>query len=150
MLGSFSAQLLREKWPRIRSWPLVTAAFAALALAGCSSFGFGQSTAPEPDPNILPADYKSSLMTFLQTNPFGLVGAREAALSPPELKPFGNETRYVACLRVAAPDWRKEKMIVYYAGAINQFVDATDLCKSAVYQPFPELPAMFAQLRSKK
>jgi hypothetical protein len=41
-------------------------------------------------------------------------------------------------------------MIVYFGGAINQFIDATDLCKTAVYQPFPELPAMFAELRTKK
>jgi len=150
MLGLFSAQLQRETRLRIRTWPSVAVAFAALALAGCSSFGLGQSNQPEPDPNIFPADYKSSLMTFLQVNPYGLVGAREAALSPPELKPFGNENRYVACLSATAPDWHKERMVVYYAGAINQFVDATDLCKSAAYQPFPELPAMFAQLRSKK
>jgi hypothetical protein len=123
---------------------------AALALASCSSFGLGQSDQPATDPNTFPADFKSGLMTFLQTNPFGLVGAREASLSPPELRPFGNENRYVACLRVAGPDWRKEKMVVYYGGAINQFVDASELCKSAAYQPFPELPAMFAQLRSKK
>ena len=122
----------------------------ALALGGCASFGLGQPDPPPVDPNILPADYRAGLMTVLRTNPFNLVGAREAALSPPELKPFGNESRYVACLRVAGPDWRKEKMIVYFGGAINQFVDATDLCKTAVYQPFPELPAMFAELRSKK
>jgi hypothetical protein len=125
-------------------------ALTAFVLAGCSSFGIGQPEPPPVDPNVLPADYKSGLMTFLQVNPFNLVGAREAEVSPPELKAFGNESRYVACLRVAGPEWRKEKMIVYYGGAINQFVDATELCKSAAYQPFPELPAMFAQLRSKK
>ena len=130
------------------SWRRVAGALAALALAGCSSFGIGQSDPPPVEANVFPADYKSGLMAFLRTNPFNLVGTREAAVSPPELKPFGNESRYVACLRVAAPDWRKEKMIVYYGGTINQFVDATELCKSAAYQPFPELPAMFATLRS--
>jgi hypothetical protein len=89
-------------------------------------------------------------MAFLQVNPFNLVGAREAALSAPELKAFGNDTRYVACLRVAGPDWRKEKMVVYFGGTINQFVDAGEQCSGAAYQPFPELPAMFAQLKSKK
>jgi hypothetical protein len=132
------------------SWRTAAGAILALALTGCSSFGIGQPDPAPVDANTLPADYKSGLLTFLQTNPFNLVGAREAALSPPELKAFGNESRYVACLRVAGPDWRKEKMIVYYGGAINQFVDATDQCKSAAYQPFPELPTMFAQLRSKK
>jgi len=149
MLGSSIAPSQRERWLRDPSWRKAARALAALALAGCSSFGFGQD--PKPiDPNILPADYKASLMAFLQNNPFGLVGAREASLAPPELKAFGNDSRYVACLRVAGPDWRKDKMIVYYAGAINQFVDATEQCNSAAYQPYPELPAMFAQLRSKK
>ena len=150
MLGSPIAWSQRGTSLRPTSWRTAACALAALALAGCSSFGLGQSDQPQVDPNTFPADFKAGLMTFLQTNPYGLVGAREASLSPPELKPFGNENRYVACLRAAGPDWRKEKMIVYYGGAINQFVDATELCNAATYQPFPELPAMFAQLRSKK
>ena len=120
-----------------------------LALAGCSSFGGGQPDKPI-EPNVFPSDYKTGLISFLQNNPFGLVGARDASLSPPELKAFGNDSRYVACLRVAGPDWRKDKMLVYFGGAINQFVDAGEQCNGAAYQPYPELPAMFAQLRSKK
>jgi hypothetical protein len=150
MFGSLAAHLLRKNLPCKRSWPTAMAALTALALAGCGSFGFGGKDQPEVNPNLFPADYKSGLMAFLQNNPFGLVGTREASLSPPELKPFGNESRYVACLRITAPDWRKDKMVVYYGGAINQFVDATELCNGAAYQPFPELPAMFAQLRSRK
>jgi hypothetical protein len=131
------------------AWRAAAIGMAALALAGCSSFGSSQPDKPV-EPNVFPADYKTGLMTFLQTNPFGLVGAREAALSAPELKAFGNENRYVACMRVAGPDWRKDKMVVYFGGAINQFVDAGEQCNGAAYQPFPELPAMFAQLRSGK
>jgi len=137
------------RWPSAALWRTTVCASVALALAGCSSFGSGPAE-KQIDPNIFPADYKSGLTAFLQNNPFGLVGTRDASLSPPELKPFGNENRYVACLRVAGPDWRKEKMIIYYGGAINQFVDATELCNSAAYQPYPELPALFATLRSKK
>ncbi len=146
MLGSAIARTQRAGWLR----GTVGCVLAALALAGCSSFGLGHSDPPPVDPNTFPADYKSSLLTFLRTDPFGLVGARDASLSAPELKPFGNESRYVTCLRVAGPNWQKQKMIVYYGGAINQFIDATEQCQSAAYQPFPELPAMFAQLRSKK
>jgi hypothetical protein len=149
MLGSSIGWLPPGTWRRAASWRAAAFALAAFTLAGCSSFGLGQDQPPD-NPNLFPADYKSGLMTFLQTNPFGLVGTREASLSPPELKPFGNESRYVACLRAAGPDWRKEKMIVYYGGAINQFVDASEQCNGAAYQPYPELPAMFAQLRSKK
>ena len=135
---------------RAKSWRAAPIGLAALALVGCSSFGGGE---PEKavDPNTFPADYKAGLVAFLLNNPFGLVGAREAALSAPELKAFGRDSRYVACLRVAGPDWRKEKMIVYFAGAINQFVDAaSEQCGTAAYQPLPELPAMFAQLKSRK
>jgi hypothetical protein len=134
----------------VAGWRAAAAGVVALALAGCSSFGFGGAPEKPVDPNVFPADYKSGLMAFLQNNPVGLVGAREAALSAPELKPFGTESRYVACLRVAGPDWRKDKMVVYFGGAINQFVDAGDQCTGVAYQPFPELPALFAQLRSKK
>ncbi len=122
---------------------------AALALAGCSSFGGGRADTPI-DPNVFPADYKAGLLAFLTTNPTGFIATREALLSPPELKPFGNESRYVACLRVTGPDGRKDKMIVYFGGTINQLVDAGDQCNAAAYQPYPELPAMIAQLRSKK
>jgi hypothetical protein len=125
-------------------------AVLALALAGCSSFGLGSEPKPV-DPNVFPANYKAGVLTFLQVNPFGLVGTREASLSAPELKPFGNESRYVACLRIAGPDWHKEKMVVYFGGEINQFVDSTaEQCSRAAYQPFPELPAMFAVLKSGK
>src|SRR5262249_22530181 len=96
---------------RRRTARAAAVAMAALALAGCSSFGYGQPDKPI-EPNVVPADYKGGLISFLQNNPSGLIGAREAALSPPELKAFGNESRYVACVRVAGPDWRKDKMIV--------------------------------------
>jgi hypothetical protein len=117
------------------------------ALAACSSLS---SRPPTVDANLAPANYKSSVLAFLQQNPFGLVGTVTADLSPPMLKPFGTESRYVACLRASGPNWHKEKMIVYYGAQINQFVDASEeACKDAAYQPFPELIAMLAQLQSK-
>ena len=141
---------LRRRRPCGGALPAAAIGVMAVALAGCSSFGFGHSEEKPVEPNVFPTDYKAGVMAFLQVNPFNLVGAREAALSAPELKAFGNDTRYVACLRVAGPDWRKEKMVVYFGGTINQFVDAGEQCSGAAYQPFPELPAMFAQLKSKK
>ena len=128
----------------------VAAAFAALTVAGCASFSAGQDQA-KVDPNIAPTNYKATIMAFLQNDPYALVGVREAALSPAELRPFGTESRYVSCLRVRGPDWNKEKMIIFFAGAINQFIDATgDACAKAAYQPFPEIVALLNQLGGKK
>jgi len=132
-------------------WRAYGAILLAAVLAGCSSFGFGQNEQPVVDPNLMPSNPKATVMSFLQTNPYGLVGAREASLSEPELRPFGTDNRYVACLRAVGPDWRKEKAIIFYGGAINQFVDATpEQCGKAAYQPFPELPALLKTLSSKK
>ena len=130
-----------------RKLPALGAALLGLTLAHCSSF----NAAPPPvNPNVFPANYKATVLTFLQTNPYGMVGAISAELSPPVLKPFGTDSRYVGCMRAAGPNWRKEKMVVFYGGEINQFVDATeDACKDAAYTPFPELTAMLAQLKSK-
>jgi hypothetical protein len=123
----------------------------ALALAGCGSFNLNGAQPPAVDPNILPANPKAVVMSFLQQDPFFLVGAREAALSAPELKPFGTESRYVVCLRATGPDLHKEKMFVFYGGEVNQYVDATpEACGTANYQPFPELPAMLARTAGQK
>jgi hypothetical protein len=43
----------------------------------------------------------------------------------PVLKQFGSESRYFVCLRIDGQNVRKEKFVVFYAGLINQFVDAT-------------------------
>jgi hypothetical protein len=121
----------------------------AIACSGCSSFE--APPARGVDANLNPANYKADLMAFLQTNVHGLVGAVSAELAPPMLRPLGTESRYVACMNVAGKDWRREKMFVFYGGEINQFVDATEeACKGAAFAPFPELPAMLAQIRSKQ
>ncbi|HLH91854.1 MAG TPA: hypothetical protein VKX28_25780 [Xanthobacteraceae bacterium] len=134
----------RHGAPKLRA---LGAALLGLALAHCSSF----DAAPPPvNANLYPARYKATVLTFLQTNPYGMVGAISAELSPPVLKPFGTDSRYVACMHAAGPNWRKEKMVVFYGGEINQFVDATEeACKDAAYAPFPELIAMLAQLKAK-
>jgi len=120
------------------------------ALAGCS----GLSLAPQPqaqNPNLVPDNYKALLLTRLHTDPYGLVGGREAFVSAPTLKPFGTESRYVVCLRVVAPDMRKDKLVIFFAGEINQFIDAAgDDCAAAAYQPFPEMTAALARFGGKK
>jgi hypothetical protein len=127
------------------------AALLAVALAGCSAMGLGQPEKKPVDPNLFPTDYKTDVLTYLQTNPYNLVGTREASLSPPALMQFGTESRYFSCLRATSPNGRKDKLVVFFGGEINQFVDATgEQCGAAAYQPFPELPALLARYGSKK
>jgi hypothetical protein len=122
----------------------------ALALAACSSFG-DQAEQKRVDPNLFPSGYKTEILTYLRANPGNYENTRETYLSTPVLKPFGTESRYVACLRVIGRDWRKEKMLIYFGGELNQIVDATsEMCGGAAYQPDPELTAMLSQFGTKR
>ncbi len=129
---------------RVAAWlaPTVLAA----TLAACSSFGRQE---PAIDPNLYPADYKANLLKFLQTYLNDPRGVHEAFLAEPTLRPVGNDSRYVLCVRYNARDENgryeggTEKAAVYYAGKMTQFVDARpDWCAAAAYQPFPELQAL--------
>jgi hypothetical protein len=120
------------------------------ALAACSGLGLGQQP-QSANPNLVPENYKALLLTRLQTDPYSLVGGRDAFVAAPTLKAFGTESRYVVCLRVVAPDMRKDKLVIFYAGEINQFIDAAaDDCPAAAYQPFPEMSAALARFGGKK
>jgi len=120
-------------------------AFAALvlALAGCSSF---RKEDPPLEPNVMPANYRQNLLTFLQQQLTDPVGVREAFVSEPRLQPIGTESRYVACLRYNSKDGFgqyvgvKEYAAIYFNGSLTQYVPATpELCGRAAYVPFPEL-----------
>jgi hypothetical protein len=120
------------------------------AVAGCSELGLGRQ--PEKaDPNAYPENYKKDVLAYVQTHPTEMLNARDASISMPALRQFGPENRYVACLRASSPDWRKDKMVIFFSGRINQFVDAeSDHCSTVQYQPFPELVAQLSQLKGKK
>ena len=115
-----------------------------LALAGCSQFG-------KPEPNIYPANYKKDLSAYLRENSDVLVNASATYISTPALKQFGSESRFFVCLRIDGQNGRKEKFVVFYAGLINQFVDATsEQCGAAAYESFPEALAAFSPPSGKK
>ena len=115
---------------------------AAVALAGCGGFGRNQQTAA-PDPNVFPANYRSTLVTFLRQSLTDRSDFRGVTIAEPALKPVGPSQLYVVCIQFNPRGQIKTtKAAVYLSGQMTQFIDATpEQCADAVYQPFKELEA---------
>jgi hypothetical protein len=110
----------------------------ALALVALASVGCSHEEHAKVDPNLFPTDYKAKILKLLQKSLTDRSSFFGAAISPPVLKPFGNDTRYVVCVRISG-DKPGEKLAIFFGGEVTQFVDAQDGCKGAAYEPFPEL-----------
>ena len=97
-------------------------------------------------------NYKKDVLAYVQAHPGELINTRDASISAPSLKAFGSmESRYFVCLQATAADARKEKLVIFFSGRINQFIDAEGgQCSGAAYQPFPELLAELRHLKEKK
>jgi len=120
----------------------------ASMLAGCTTFG-GKSADAPVEVNVPPANYRAMLLEFLRNNLADPVGVRDAYISEPALKPVGADSRYVVCVRFNAKDeygqyrGSKDRVAIFFAGKLNQFVPATsEQCGNAAYQRFPELEAL--------
>jgi hypothetical protein len=131
------------------------ALLGALVLAGCST-----DLGPTPADlkaqweaqNVVPTRYKNDLMAFLRTYLNNPEHIRGAAVAPPELKKVGPGPRYVACVRYNARDndghyaGPKDGAAIYVSGKLDHFVDqphaVKELCKDAVFAPFPELETL--------
>ena len=97
------------------------------------------------DSDIAPANYRDQIASFLSTLLTDNADFRNSLIAPPVLKPVGANQHYVACVQLNGHNQHKDKAIIYFAGSINQVVDATpEECSGAAYGPFPEL-AHFAQ-----
>jgi hypothetical protein len=109
-------------------------------LAGCS-FNTQHPAAPVVDPNLFPQNYRKQIAVYLSQELMDRADFRGAQISQPVLKPVGGPTpHYVVCLRFNGHSQIKNKMTIYLAGDIAQFVDAApEQCSDAVYQPFAEL-----------
>jgi hypothetical protein len=129
----------RRRHPRIAA-SLARAGFILLLGAYCAGCSTNKKTVEMVDANAFPANYKDDIATFLTTVLSDNADFRNSMISPPVLKPVGQNQHYVACLLLNGRNQHKEKAIIYFAGHINQFVDATpDECSGVDYQPFPEL-----------
>ena len=123
----------------------------AAALLGCSEIGLGRQPEKTVDPSTFPENYKKDVLAYVQAHPSELVNTRDASISAPTLKAFAMESRYFVCVQANAPDSRKEKLVIFFSGRINQFIDAEGgQCSGAAYQPFPELLAELRHLKEKK
>src|SRR5262245_12387250 len=111
-----------------------------VALTGCSGGSlFGRSEEKPVEPNVYPENYKADLLAFLRNHQSEIEKLREAYVSEPVLGQFaGSEGRYYLCLKTEGEGYRAEKMVIFFAGRINQYVNATpERCAAAAYQPFP-------------
>lgn len=112
----------------------------ALSLAACSSKGAPQ---PAVDPNSFPANYKTQIATYLQTVLSDRADFRNSLISAPVMKQVGDSQHYVACVQLNGHNQHRDKAVIYLAGSINQFIDATgDQCTGVAYEPFKELAAL--------
>ena len=99
--------------------------------------------------NVYPQNYKADLIAFLRTYLNDPTHVHGAAVTQPVLKDVGQGPRYIVCLRYNARDntgaytGMKTGAAVYVSAKLDDFVDqpkqVQDLCKDAVYAPFPEL-----------
>lgn len=118
---------------------------AAVALAGCSSFG----AKPKPDfvvnPNVYPANYRKQIADLLAVQLTNPIEFRTALISQPALKPVtdGTEQHYIVCLQYPNRSEHRVKVVLFLEAAPTQYVDATpQQCGDAAYGPFPELAKM--------
>ena len=99
--------------------------------------------------NVYPQNYKADLIAFLRTYLNDPTHVHGAAVTQPVLKDVGQGPRYIVCLRYNARDMDgkyagpKEGAAVYVSAKLDRFIDtklvARDMCRDAVYAPFPEL-----------
>lgn len=115
----------------------------ALALAACSS---DSKKDAEPEPNILPTNYKLEVIETLTRTLDDPTNVREAAISEPELRTAGRDQRYTVCVRYNPRDLAHRyigttvRIGYFFGGHLNQLVEATpEQCGRAAYKPFPEL-----------
>jgi hypothetical protein len=120
----------------------LAAALIAAALAGCSGFGGPKKEVAATDPNAYPANYRTQIATFLRQSLTNRADFRGALIGQPTLMPIGDSQRYMVCVQFHGNGVVKNKVAIYFAGLISQFVDSTpEQCGSTSYTPFPELAA---------
>ena len=120
---------------------------AAFVLAGCAG-----TEPPSPEAiqvvHTYPANYKTELLAYLRTFLNDPSGVRNAYVSEPKLTRIQGYERYVTCVRFDAKavsgNYRgsRDHVATYLGGKLEHFAELrpqAEQCRSADYQPFPEL-----------
>lgn len=115
---------------------------AAIALAACTG-----TKEAEPEPNILPANYKQEILDTMMRVLEDPTNVKDAFITDPFLSvsPGGRDPRYIVCIKYNPRVNRqysgnRERLATFFAGRLNQFVDTgLEQCAKAQYKPFPEL-----------
>src|SRR5579862_3365548 len=111
---------------------------ASLTIAGCSN-----TPKPVADANVLPADYRNEVATYLAQVVIDRADFRNSMIGTPVLKQVGASEHYIVCVMLNGHNQHKEKIAIYLGTNINQFVDAAPgQCADTAYQPFKELAAL--------
>jgi len=116
---------------------------ASIALAACS----GTAEPPKAaEPNVYPADFKAEVIKAFQMPQDAPSLVRNAYISDPAINPADPNSHYSVCVRFSTGNavgrltQNKDRIGYFYAGHLNQFVEATpEQCGKAFYKPFPEL-----------
>jgi hypothetical protein len=121
---------------------LVLAGLCAVALAAC--------TPPkeiEPEPNVVPANYRQEIMETLIKVLDDPTNIKDAFVTDPFLSvaPGGRDPRYIVCIKYNPRVNRQyigtqERLATFFSGRLNQLVETgLEQCAKAAYKPFPEL-----------
>jgi hypothetical protein len=132
---------------RLVPGPILVLAGCA-GIAGCAGMQ-GPSAESMQAARTFPANYKAELLAHLRTFLNDPSQVRNAYLSEPALTRIGGTERYINCVRfdarTSAGTYRgsRDHLASYFDGKLEQFVElrpeASERCRSADYQPFPEL-----------
>jgi hypothetical protein len=127
---------------------------AVLVVGGCTTdvgLSPAEIKAQWDAQNVFPQNYKTDLMAFLRTYLNDPTHIHGATVSQPQLKQVGPGDRYVACVRYNARVDGKyagsnDGAATYVSGKLDRYLDGPkevkELCKDAVYAPFPELETL--------
>lgn len=124
-----------------------------LALIGTVVLAIAACTGPkevEPEPNVLPANYKQEILDTLMRVLDDPTNVKDAFITDPMLTvaPGGRDPRYIVCVKYNARAGRqyvgsRERLGTFFNGRLNQLVETgIEQCAKAAYKPFPELEKM--------